>query len=83
LSQKDLIHLQGKVIKVLNSGIMQLDCDNGIIVMVCFSGQMGMHRIKVVVGDQVQASVSPCDPSDERLSCQHFFPGNLGRHPAR
>jgi translation initiation factor IF-1 len=63
LSRKDLIQLEGKVIKVLGSGVMQLHCDNDIIVMGRLSGRMKMHRIKVMVGDQVQVSVSPYDPS--------------------
>jgi translation initiation factor IF-1 len=58
LSRKDLIQLQGTVIKVLGSGIMEVDCDNHVIVMGRLSGRMKLPRIKVMVGDQVQGSVS-------------------------
>ena len=63
LSRKDLIQLEGKVIKVLGSGIMEVNCDNDVTVTGRLSGRMKMHRIKVMVGDQVHVSVSPYDPS--------------------
>jgi translation initiation factor IF-1 len=63
LSRKDLIQLEGKVIKVLGSGIMEVLCDNDVTVTGRLSGRMKMHRIKVMAGDQVHVSVSPYDPS--------------------
>ena len=63
MSRKDLIQLQGRVIKVLGSGVIQLHCDNDIIVTGRLSGRMKMRRIKEMVGDQVQVSVSPYDLS--------------------
>ena len=63
LSRKDLIQLEGKVIKVLGNGIMEVHCDNDVTVTGRLSGRMKMHRIKVMVGDQVHVSVSPYDPS--------------------
>jgi translation initiation factor IF-1 len=41
---------------------MEVDCDN-ITVRGRLSGRMKKYRIKVMVGDQVQVSVSPYDPS--------------------
>ena len=63
LSRRDLIQLEGKVIKVLGSGIMEVHCDNEVTVTGRLFGRMKMHRIKVMVGDQVHVSVSPYDPS--------------------
>jgi translation initiation factor IF-1 len=63
LSRKDLIQIPGKVMKVLGSGIMEVHCDNDVTVTGRLSGRMKMHRIKVMVGDQVHVSVSPYDPS--------------------
>jgi translation initiation factor IF-1 len=63
LSRKDLIQLEGKVIKVLGSGIMEVLCASDITVTGRLSGRMKMYRIKVMVGDQVHVSVSPYDPS--------------------
>jgi translation initiation factor IF-1 len=61
LSREDLIQLEGKVTRVLGAGIMEIHCDNDVIVTGRLSGRMKKHRIKVMVGDQVQISVSPYD----------------------
>lgn len=63
LSRADLIQLEGKVTKILGAGIMEVQCDNDIIVRGRLSGRMKKYRIKVLVGDQVQVSVSPYDPT--------------------
>jgi translation initiation factor IF-1 len=63
MSRKDLIQIPGKVMKVLGSGIMEVNCDNDLTVTGRLSGRMKMHQIKVMVGDQVHVSVSPYDPS--------------------
>ncbi len=63
LSRKDLIQLEGKVMKVLGSGIMAVRCDNDVTVTGHLSGRMKMRRIKVMVGDRVHVSVSSYDPS--------------------
>ena len=63
MSRKDLVEMPGKVMKVLGSGIMEIHCDHNLTVTGRLSGRMKMHRIKVMVGDQVHVSVSPYDPS--------------------
>jgi translation initiation factor IF-1 len=63
LSRSDLIQLEGKVIKVLGGGTMEIECDNDMVVRGVLSGRMKKHRIKVMVGDRVQVSVSPYDTS--------------------
>jgi translation initiation factor IF-1 len=63
LSREDLIQLEGKVARVLGAGIMEVHCDKNLIVRGRLSGRMKKHRIKVMVGDHVQVSVSPYDPS--------------------
>ncbi len=61
MSRNDLIKLEGAVIKVLGGGTMEIQCDNNITVRGVLSGRMKKHRIKVMVGDRVQVSVSPYD----------------------
>jgi len=63
LSREDLIQLEGSVVKVLGGGNMQIQCDNNITVTGVLSGRMKKNRIKVMVGDKVQVSVSPYDTS--------------------
>jgi len=63
LSRNDLIQLEGVVAKVLGGGTMEIECDNQMVVRGVLSGRMKKHRIKVMVGDKVQVSVSPYDTS--------------------
>ena len=63
MSQDDLIQLEGKVTRVLGRGVMEVHCDKNLIVRGRLSGRMKKHRIKVMVGDHVQVSISPYDPS--------------------
>ena len=63
MSREDLIQLEGKVNRVLGGGIMESQCEQDVIVKGRLSGRMKKHRIKVIVGDRVQVSVSPYDPS--------------------
>jgi translation initiation factor IF-1 len=63
LSREDLIQLEGKITRVLGGGIMEIECDNDVTVKGRLSGRMKKYRIKVMVGDRVQVSVSPYDPS--------------------
>jgi translation initiation factor IF-1 len=63
VSREDLIQLEGTITKVLGGGIMEIECDNNVIVRGRLSGRMKKYRIKVMVGDRVQVSVSPYDPT--------------------
>ncbi len=63
MSREDLIQLEGTITKVLGGGIMEIECDNNVIVRGRLSGRMKKYRIKVMVGDRVQVSVSPYDPT--------------------
>ena len=71
LSRKDLIQLEGAVTKVLGGGTMEIKCDNDVIVRGVLSGRMKKHRIKVMVGDRVQISVSPYDPTHGLITYRH------------
>jgi len=63
LSRDDLIQIEGVVTKVLGAGIMEIQCDNDVTVMGRLSGRIKKHRIKVIIGERVQISVSPYDTS--------------------
>jgi translation initiation factor IF-1 len=61
VSRDDLIQLEGKVMKVLGGGTMEIECDNDMKITGVLSGRMKKHRIKVMPGDRVKVSVSPYD----------------------
>ncbi len=57
--------------KVLGPGIMEIHCDKDITVKGRLSGRMKKFRIKVMVGDRVEVSVSPYDPSHGLITFRH------------
>ncbi len=61
LSRDDLIHLEGMVTRMLGGGTMEIECDKGIKITAVLSGRMKKNKIKVIIGDRVQVSVSPYD----------------------
>jgi len=63
LSRNDLIQLEGVVKKMLGGGTMEVECDQGLKITGVLSGRMKKNKIKVIVGDKVQVSVSPYDTS--------------------
>jgi len=46
---------------MLGGGNMEIECDKGVKLSGVLSGRMKRHKIKVMVGDKVQLSVSPYD----------------------
>lgn len=61
MSRDDLIHLEGVVTRMLGGGNMEIACDKGVTITGVLSGRMKRNKIKVIIGDKVQISVSPYD----------------------
>ncbi len=61
MSRDDLLDLQGKVVRLLGGGTMEIECDNGVVVRGVLCGKMKKYGIKVVQGDRVKVAVSPYD----------------------
>ncbi len=71
MSRNDLIQLEGKIVKILGGGTMEIECDNNMTVRGVLSGRMKKHRIRVMIGDRVQVSVSPYDTSHGLITYRH------------
>ena len=63
MSRDDLIQLEGVATKVLGYGIVEVECDDNVIVRGVLCGRMKKRRINVIKGDRVQVRVSPYDTS--------------------
>ena len=61
MSRDDLIQLEGVVTRAMGGGMMEIQCENDLTIRGVLSSRMKKHRIKVLVGDRVQISVSPYD----------------------
>jgi len=51
------------VARVLGYGIVEVECEDNVIVRGVLCGRMKKRKIKVMKGDRVQVRVSPYDPS--------------------
>lgn len=63
MSRDDLIQMEGAVTRVLGGGMMEIKCDDDIVLRGTLAGRMKKYRIKVMPGDPVQLKVSPYDTS--------------------
>ena len=63
MSRDDLIQLEGVVTRVLGRGIVEVECEDNVIVRGVLCGRMKKRKIKVMKGDRVQVRVSPYDTS--------------------
>jgi len=67
MSRDDLINIEGKVVKQLGGGILEIKCDSkdkdGPTITAILSGKMKKNRIRVLPGDKVRVNVSPYDVS--------------------
>jgi translation initiation factor IF-1 len=65
MSRKDLVNIEGKVIKQLGGGILEIEytssTDQITTITAILSGKMKKHRIRVMPGDRVTVSLSPYD----------------------
>ena len=52
MSRDDLLELQGRVVRLLGGGTMEIECDNGVVVRGVLCGKMKKYGIKVVRGSR-------------------------------
>jgi len=69
MTKTDDIEVTGKVINVLPGNKFKVQLDNVDRTITChLSGRMRKNRIKVILGDQVEATMSPYDLTLGRIT---------------
>jgi len=63
VSRDDLIQMDGIVTRILGPGMMEIECDNHMVVRGTLAGRLKKYKIRVMEGDRVQVRVSPYDTS--------------------
>jgi translation initiation factor IF-1 len=67
----DMIEMPGLVVDVSRGGHFTVECKLGSLkrtVIARCSGRLIIHRIRVLIGDEVTVEVSPYDPSRGRIT---------------
>lgn len=67
MSKKDIISLDGKVVKALPNAMFRIEAENGLEILGHLSGKMRMNKIKVLPGDKVKLGISPYDLTKGRI----------------
>jgi len=69
MTKADEIEVTGKVISVLPGNKFKVQLDNTDRNILChLSGRMRKNRIKVILGDQIEATMSPYDLTLGRIT---------------
>ncbi len=70
-SQKEVIKLTGKIVKVLPSAQFEVVLENGHTIIAHVSGRMRKNFIRLVAGDTVEVELTPYDLDKGRISYRH------------
>ncbi|MCL2002107.1 translation initiation factor IF-1 [Candidatus Saccharibacteria bacterium] len=70
-SQKEVIKLTGKIVKVLPSAQFEVVLENGHTIIAHVSGRMRKNFIRLVAGDAVEVELTPYDLDKGRISYRY------------
>ena len=63
--------MDGKVVKMGNNGIFQVELDDGKVVNAHMSGKLRMNFVRIKEGDRVTVETSPQDESKGRITYRY------------
>lgn len=66
-TKENKIVFAGEVTQVFNAQEYEVKLENGVKINCHVAGKMKLHRIKIIVGDQVKVEMSPYDLSKGRI----------------
>jgi translation initiation factor IF-1 len=63
MSREEHIEFDGHITEVLPAGLFRVEIhDNKHVVLAHLGGKLKMHKIRVVLGDNVRIAMTPYDP---------------------
>ena len=68
MSKQDVIEVEGKVIEALPNAMIQVQLENGHVVLAHVSGKIRMHFIRILPGDRVTVELTPYDLKRGRIT---------------
>lgn len=68
MSKQDVIVVQGKIDEVLPGGMFRVILENEHVIIAHLSGKMRMNKIRLGVGDNVKAELTPYDLTKGRIT---------------
>ena len=71
MSKKDVIEINGSVEELLPNAAFKVRLENGHLITAHLSGKMRMHRIRILVGDEVKVELTPYDLERGRINYRY------------
>jgi translation initiation factor IF-1 len=71
MSKKDVIEINGSVEELLPNAAFKVMLENGHLITAHLSGKMRMHRIRILVGDEVKVELTPYDLERGRINYRY------------
>ena len=71
MSKKDVIEINGSVEELLPNAAFKVTLENGHLITAHLSGKMRMHRIRILVGDEVKVELTPYDLERGRITYRY------------
>ena len=68
MSKEDVIEVEGTVVEALPNAMLQVELENGHIVLAHVSGKMRMNFIRILPGDKVTMELTPYELSRGRIT---------------
>ena len=68
MSKEDVIEVEGTVVEALPNAMIQVELENGHIVLAHVSGKMRMNFIRILPGDKVTMELTPYDLNRGRIT---------------
>ena len=68
MSKEDVIEVEGTVVEALPNAMLQVELENGHIVLAHVSGKMRMNFIRILPGDKVTMELTPYDLNRGRIT---------------
>ena len=68
MSKEDVIEVEGTVVEALPNAMLQVELENGHVVLAHVSGKMRMNFIRILPGDKVTMELTPYDLNRGRIT---------------
>ena len=68
MSKQDVIEVEGKVLEALPNAMVQVELENGHVVLAHVSGKIRMNFIRILPGDKVTIELTPYDLTRGRIT---------------
>ena len=68
MAKDDVLELEGTVVEALPNATLQVELENGHVILAHIAGKLRMNYIRILPGDKVTVEMSPYDLTRGRIT---------------